>query len=248
MSGGKTRLTNISNDTEASWLACCHGEALQRACTNPPRPPPTTTHNTHLISRGDVLMTHLSSHFIDVGPSVGTVALKKKATIWLAHQGEFALIYLECVEISFPPPCCHEPGESWAATVTDICNAGRGGRLSCFRFLVLEEAGGGGASREGPGSKWVKIAPLAGAPAPLAKLSQRRSVSSWVVQPFVKALRTCGFPHPRRERTQTAGPDECSPLLGELLKSHKCVRPWGYNRRGRIGRGRKNKKNKWMNK
>lgn len=212
---------------------------MEKLCSVCAPTPPHAQHSSNQ-QRGCADDT-LVKPFYWCGSFSGNGGIKKKATIWLAHQGEFALIYLECVEISFPPPCCHEPGESWAATVTDICNAGRGGRLSCFRFLVSEEAGGGGASREGPGSKWVKIAPLAGAPAPSAKLSQRRSVSSWVVQPFVKALRTCGFPHPRRERTQTAGPDECSPLLGELLKSHKCVRPWGYNRRGRTGRGRKNK-------
>lgn len=147
----------------------------------PPNTPPTPPHAQHSSNqqRGCADDT-LVKPFYWCGSFSGNGGIKKKATIWLAHQGEVALIYLECVEISFPPPCCHEPGESWAATVTDICNTGRGGRLSCFRFLVLEEAGGGGASREGPRSKWVKIAPLAGAPAPLAKLSQRRSVSSWV--------------------------------------------------------------------
>lgn len=83
---------------------CVHQPTISPHPETPSLPTPAPTlmpqphmHNTHLISRGDVLMTHLSSHFIDAGPSVATVALNQKATIGLAHQEEDALIYLEWV-------------------------------------------------------------------------------------------------------------------------------------------------------
>lgn len=71
-------------------------EKLSSVCTSPPEPPHTHMPQSHmhstLISRGDVLMTHLSSHFIDAGPSVATVVIKKEAKLDLPIKGRMLSI------------------------------------------------------------------------------------------------------------------------------------------------------------
>lgn len=68
--------------------------------------------NIHLISGGDVLMTHLSGRFIDAGPSAGTVALKKQKkqpTTWLAvkeEEEEEASLNNLPIKTRLSPPHC----------------------------------------------------------------------------------------------------------------------------------------------
>lgn len=89
-------------------------------------------------------MTHLSGHFIDAGPSVGTVALKeKKATTWLACRGgrggggqfSFTGMYLNNLPIKtrLSPPRCRRQtaprrkgggGCKSGTSVTEIYNVG----------------------------------------------------------------------------------------------------------------------------
>lgn len=95
-------------------------EKLCSVCEHlPPLTPQPHMHNTHLISRGDVLMTHLSSHFIDAGPSVAFKKKRRRSNNW-TRPSSGGCSHLFGMGLNKLSRAMTAPR---SASVTDICNA-----------------------------------------------------------------------------------------------------------------------------